>query len=154
MVPPLLSLFPTCPCADDGLIWVGFFLMKFPSLMMMMDRVSFSGLLSVTYKRNWFMRPPKRVLTCRDFGIPKTKNEKNYLYSFWCRSPISIDWPSFFLSSFLFVFFFFFFSVSSRFLSPWRHYRLFNVFFSRLLAPKRGKRRERERRPVEVLDYI
>jgi hypothetical protein len=24
VVPPLLSLFSTCPCADDGLIWVGF----------------------------------------------------------------------------------------------------------------------------------
>lgn len=98
----------------------GFFLMKFSSLMMMMDRVSFSWLLSVTYKRTGLCGR-KRVLTCRDFGIPKTKTKIIFIVSDADRLSLLIGQAS----SFLLSCSFFFLSVSSRFLSPWRHYRLF-----------------------------
>jgi hypothetical protein len=128
----------------------GFFLMKFPSLMMMMDRVSFSRLLSVTYKRTGLCGRRRESWLVVISGSRKQKIKKIiFIVSDADRLSLLIGQASSFLLS---CSFFFFLSVSSRFLSPWRHYRLFNVFFSRLLAPRRQE--ERERRPVEVLDYI
>jgi hypothetical protein len=97
------------------------------------------------------MRPPKRVLTCRDFGIPKTKNKKIiFIVSDADRLSLLIGQAS----SFLLSCSFFIFEVSRP---DFFHLDVItdSLMFSFLVCWHRGEAKgERERRPVEVLDYI